>query len=110
MSLRRRDLFRLGGLGGALCLIGAAGWSAFGKVTGGKKRSSVASAVSENMDCMDNMAAAPTSSGAAPSSGYGTMLMPGDSQDGDRDGMHRPPARALFSTREREFDLSVIET
>jgi len=110
MSLRRRDLFRLGGLGGALGLIGAAGWSVVGKAGGGKKRSAASSAVSDNMDCMGAMAATPTSSITASSSGYGTMLMPGDSQGRDRDILHTPPAPTSFSNSGREFDLSVTET
>ena len=109
MTLRRRDLFRLGGVSAGFGLIGSVGWSAVNKLGGGKKRSAVPAAAAD-MDCIGDMAAMPTSAGGSVSAGYGSMLMPADTQASDREGLHIPPARTAYSDGVREFDLSVVET
>ena len=103
MSLRRRDLFRFGGLGGGMGLIGAAGWSA-GKVLSAKDPAGGAALPALDIDC-----ATPTAQAAAPA-GYAAKFAPPAYIAADRGNLHTPPARAGFSSAVREFDLSVIET
>jgi len=101
MPLRRRDLFRFGGLGGGIGLIGAAVWS--GKWFG-PKEARAASLPALDIDC--------TSDPSAASAGidYSAKFAPAAYLAGDRDGFHTPPAREPKSGEPREFDLSVIET
>ena len=108
MSVRRRDLFRVGGLGGGIGLIGAAGWSV-GKVLAAKDRPTAA-LPPLNVDCVTDPAAASPSSGAASGAGYGEKFVPAAYYAGSRDSLHLPPAPAPFSYDVREFDLSVVET
>ena len=103
MSLRRRDLFRFGGLGGGIGLIGAAGWSA-GKVLSAKDPPGGAALPALDIDC-----ATPAAQAAA-AAGYAAKFTPPAYIAADRDNLHTPPARAAFSSALREFDLSVIET
>jgi FtsP/CotA-like multicopper oxidase with cupredoxin domain len=105
MSVRRRDLFRFGGLGGALSLSGAAGWSV-GRVLDAKDRPAAALPALD-VDCTGAAAAdAPVSASA----GYAAKFLPAAYYAGERDNLHTPPARAPFSAELREFDLSVVET
>ncbi len=107
MSLRRRDLFRFGGLGGGIGLIGAAGWS-IGKVLGPKDRPAAALPALD-LDCTTDPAT--VSASAAPAADrYGAKFAPAAYAAGSRDSLHIPPARAPFSSDVREFDLSVVET
>src|SRR5882672_11009038 len=101
MSLRRRDLFRLGGLGSGIGLIATAAWSA-GKWLGAKGGTQPLPAL--DIDC-----AGPYSDGAA-GAGYSAQFSPAAYVAGDRDALHIPPARTPLSADAREFDLSVIET
>ena len=114
MSLRRRDLFRLGGLGGGLGLIGAAGWS-FGKVWGARDRSAAALPTALDIDCRGDgtttaMSASMSTSPSSPGTGYGAMLGPAPYQASDRESLHTPPPWMPFSDNVREIDLSVLET
>ena len=113
MPLRRRDLFRWGGLSGGIGLIGAAGWSV-GKVWSARNRAATALPALDT-DCAVDPAAAPSlAAGMAPAgmapAGYSMPLLPAAYQAGDRDHLHIPPARTPFSAEMREFDLSVVET
>jgi nitrite reductase (NO-forming) len=99
MSLRRRDLFRFGGLSGGIGLIGAAGWTA-GKLLGGRP----APLSTLDIDCTS------PSSEASTGVGYSAKFAPAAYVAEYRDGFHIPPARTPLSTEVREFDLSVIET
>jgi nitrite reductase (NO-forming) len=102
MSLRRRDLFRFGGLGGGIGLIGAAGWTA-GKLLGAKGgRPAPLSTL--DIDCTS------PSSEASTGAGYSAKFAPAAYVSEYRDGFHIPPAPTPLSTEVREFDLSVIET
>jgi FtsP/CotA-like multicopper oxidase with cupredoxin domain len=102
MSLRRRDLFRFGGLGGGIGLIGAAAWSAGKRL--GTKEPRPAPPEALDIDC--TTAAAEPSTGV----GYSAKFAPPAYIIGDRDAFHTPPARTPLSADVREFDLSVIET
>jgi nitrite reductase (NO-forming) len=101
MPLRRRDLFRFGGLSGGIGLIGAAGWSV-GKWFGAKG-GRPASLPALDIDC---------TSGASDSSGvgYSAKFAPPAYLVAGRDRFHIPPARTAYSAHVREFDLSVVET
>jgi FtsP/CotA-like multicopper oxidase with cupredoxin domain len=102
MSLRRRDLFRIGTLGGGIGLMGTAGWSV-GKLFGARDtRPAPLSAL--DIDCTS--APSDTSMG----NGYSVKFGPGAHVTGNRDNFHIPPARTPFSAEAREVDLSVIET
>src|SRR5260370_3559114 len=102
MSLRRRDLVLIGGLGGGIGLIGAAGWSV-GKLLGARA-ARTAPLPGLDIDCTG------ASSEGSAAAGYSAKFVPAAYFAGDRDGVHIPPARTPFSTHVREFDLSVIET
>jgi nitrite reductase (NO-forming) len=102
MSLRRRDLFRLGGVGGGIGLIGAAAWSA-GKLLG-VKDGRTAPLPELDIDCTG------PSSEASTGVGYSAKFTPPAHLVGDREGFHTPPAHAPLSTDVRELDLSVIQT
>ncbi len=101
MSLRRRDLFRLGTLGGGIGLIGAAGWSAV-KVSAAKD-ARVAALPALDIDCTST----PTTTVADPN--Y-AKFAPAAYLAGDRDSFHNPPPRSASPAGAREYDLSVIET
>jgi nitrite reductase (NO-forming) len=98
VSLRRRDLFRFGGLTGGIGLIGAAGWSL------GSKKPVEAALPALDIDCTS----APADPAAAAS--YAAKFAPPTYLSGDRAVLHIPPSRTAFSGDVREFDLSVIET
>jgi nitrite reductase (NO-forming) len=99
MPLRRRDLFRLGGLGGGISLIGTAGWSA-GKMLSAKQAAPLPAL---DIDC--------TSAPDKPSGvGYSAKFAPPVYLGPDRDSLHIPPARTAFSSEIRKYDLSVVET
>lgn len=101
MSLRRRDLFRIGGLSGGLGLIGAAGWSVSKRLAAKDARPALPPAL--DIDCAS---ALPDASGA----GYSAKFAPPAYLIADRNRFHIPPPRTPFSADVREFDLSVIET
>ena len=101
MPLRRRDLFRFGGWGGGLGLLGAAGWS-IGRLFGAKE-ARADSLPTLDIDCYG----APSSASAA--AGYAAKYIPPD-YIADRSDFHVPPPRAPFSADVRNIDLSVIQT
>jgi len=87
MSLRRRDLFRIGGLGGGLGLLGAAGWSV-GKLFGAKA-ARAAPLPALDIDCTG------AASEAVGAPGYSAKFVPAAYFAGDRDdlpGCHRTDA------------------
>jgi nitrite reductase (NO-forming) len=100
MALRRRDLFGLGGLGGAFGLLGGLTWR------GAAKHSSTAAPLPLlDVDC------AGYSSGVGMGLGYSAKFAPpAYLAPGSRDGLHTPPPWAPRTTELREIDLSVIET
>src|ERR1700675_1859775 len=100
MSLRRRDLFRIGGVGGGIGLIGAAGWSV-ARMLGAKDNREALPPL--DIDCTGEPYAA---SGA----GYAAKFAPAAYLAGDRDSFHVPPLRTPFSPEIREYDLSVVES
>jgi len=102
MSLRRRDLFRFGGLSGGIGLLGAAGLSV-GKLLGARDaRPGPLPAL--DIDCTSAASESPAGVG------YSAKFAPPAYLTGDRDSFHIPPARTPLSADAREFDLSVIET
>src|SRR5882762_11031774 len=102
MALRRRDLFRFGGLSGGIGLFGAAGLSV-GKLLGAKD-TRPAPLPALDIDCTS------TASQSSGGIGYPAKFAPPAYLTGDRGGFHIPPAHRPFSADAREFDLSVIET
>ena len=102
MSLRRRDLFRLGGLSGGIGLVAAAGLSV-GKLLGAK-RAGPAPLPTLDIDCTSAASESPAGGG------FAAKFAPPVYSVGDRDSFHIPPARTPLSADVREFDLSVIET
>ena len=102
MSLRRRDLFRIGGLSGGIGLAGAAGLSV-SKLLGAKD------APPAPLPALDIDCTSPASASNA-GVGYSAKFAPPPFLTGDRDSLHIPPARTPLSADVREFDLSVIET
>jgi FtsP/CotA-like multicopper oxidase with cupredoxin domain len=101
MPLRRRDLFRFGGVGGGIGLIGAAAWSA-AKVLG-VKTGAPAPLPDLGFDCTLE---AEASTGV----GYSAKFSPPAYALGDRGALHTPPPFAPLAPEVREFDLSVVET
>jgi FtsP/CotA-like multicopper oxidase with cupredoxin domain len=101
MPLRRRDLFRFGGWGGGLGLVGAAGWSLARLM--GPKEARAASSPAPEIDCDG------TPSNAAAVPGYAAQFAPPD-YVADRSDFHLPPPRAAFSSEVRKIDLSVTQT
>lgn len=101
MSLRRRDLFRLGSVGGGIGLIGAVGWSAV-KVSDAKD-ARAAGLPALDIDCTST----PTNAVADPN--Y-AKFAPAAYLAGDRDSFHNPPPRSASPAGAREYDLSVVET
>jgi FtsP/CotA-like multicopper oxidase with cupredoxin domain len=101
MSLRRRDLFRWGTLGGGIGFLGAAGWFAGRKW--GARDGRAAALPPLDIDC---------TSPAADASGMPSYekFAPAAYLAGDRDNFHTPPPRMPASSTVREVDLSVIET
>jgi nitrite reductase (NO-forming) len=102
MSLRRRDLFRLGGLSGGIGLAGAAGLSV-GKLLGARD-AGPGPLPTLDIDCTSAASESPAGVG------YSAKFAPPAYLTGDRDSFHIPPARTPLSADVREFDLSVIET
>jgi nitrite reductase (NO-forming) len=102
MSLRRRDLFRLGGLSGGIGLVGAAGLSV-GKLLGARD-AGPGPLPTLDIDCTSAASESPAGVG------YSAKFAPPAYLTGDRDSFHIPPARTPLSADVREFDLSVIET
>jgi len=103
MAMRRRDLFGLGGLGGALGLLGGLAWPGAKRIAA--KYSTAAPEPPREFDCGSDPAAAPA--GAAYSARFAP---PAYLAAGSRDGLHTPAPWAPRTTDVREFDLSVIET
>jgi len=98
MALRRRDLFGLGGIGGALGLFLA--WP--GPHRSSAKGSNGTDLPLLNLDCTGD---------GSPAKGYGPRFMPpGYVTAGSRDALHTPVPWTPRSTEVRQFDLSVIET
>lgn len=106
MTLRRRDLFRFGGIGGAAGLLG--GLMLPGKHLLGAKQSdsaAVAAAAGSTLDCDTDAAS------AGPGVGYTAKFAPPSYLAvGSRDALHTPPAWTPLSEQMREVDLSVVET
>ncbi len=103
MALRRRDLFGLGGVGGALGLLGGLAWPGAKRIAA--KYSATAPLPLLDVDCASD------SSGAGTGVGYSPKFAPpAYLAAGSRDGLHTPPPWAPRATAVREFDLSVIET
>ncbi len=100
MSLRRRDLFRLGTLGGGVGLLGAAGWFAGKKSLARDARTAAPPYL--DIDCTG-----PT--GTQAMGGY-EKFAPAAYLAGDRDSFHTPPPRLPASAAAREVDLSVVES
>ncbi|MGO9424227.1 MAG: multicopper oxidase domain-containing protein, partial [Steroidobacteraceae bacterium] len=103
MAMRRRDLFGLGSLGGALGLLGALAWPGAKRIAA--KYSSAAPAPPREFDCGSDPSTAPA--GAAYSARFAP---PAYLAAGSRDGLHTPAPWAPRTADVREFDLSVIET
>ncbi len=97
MALRRRDLFRLGGIGGALGIgAGFAGVRWFGAK---QTRPPAPTA----LDCASDPATA--------SADYRARYAPPPSLiAGSRDGLHTPPARTASAATPRIFDLPIVES
>jgi nitrite reductase (NO-forming) len=102
MSLRRRDLFRFGGLSSGIGLVGAAGLSV-GKLLGARD-ARPGPLPTLDIDCTSAASESPAGVG------YSAKFAPPAYLTGDRDSFHIPPARTPLSADVREFDLSVIET
>ncbi len=103
MALRRRDLFGLGSLGGAIGLLGGLTWPR------AKRNAATASDAAPlpllDVDCTGD------SSGAGTGVGYSAKFAPpAYLAAGSRDALHTPPPWAPRTTEVREFDLSVVET
>ncbi len=110
MSLKRRDLFRIGGLGGAAGLAG--GLLLPGKRLFGAKQATPAGAAGSppgsEIDC-----ATDGTSGQTLGTGVGYTAKyapPNYVLPGSRDNLHAPPAWSARGEAVREFDLSVVET
>ncbi len=101
MALRRRDLFRLGGVSGGLGLLGGLTTLA-GRRVGSKDPAPLARFP---IDCSSAPQISGTGVGYAPGLGP-----PGYLGVGSRDNLHEPPPRRPPSLETREFDLSVTET
>src|SRR5665213_4438765 len=101
MPMRRRDLFRFGGGGGGIGLIGAAAWSAARVL--GVKAVPPAPLPDLGIDCAPE---AEASTGV----GYSAKFSPPAYAVDDRGALHAPPPLAPLAAEVREFDLSVVET
>jgi len=101
--MRRRDLFGLSGVAGALGLLG--GWVWPGAKRMGAKFSNASPLPVLGIDCASD---SPAAGGGA---GYSaTFAPPGYLAAGSRDALHTPPPWRPRTAEVREFDLSVIET
>lgn len=103
MSLRRRDLVRLGGLGGGLGFL-------VGLVVPGRKLvhasgADAAPPATLPVDCGGE--ASKSSTGVGYAAGFGP---PAYLAAGSRDGLHQPPPRQPKCSQIRDIDLSVVET
>jgi nitrite reductase (NO-forming) len=104
MAIRRRDLFGLGGLGGALGFLGGWAWP------GVKRRTGASETRTASLPLLDVDCAADTS-GPGMGAAYSTKFAPpGYLAAGSRDELHTPPPWSPPSGDARTFDLSVIET
>jgi len=103
MSLRRRDLFRFGGIGGAAGIIG--GLMLPGKRLLGAKEPDKAPAPGSEIDCASDAPAAGTGVGYIARYAPPNYLAPGS-----RDVLHTPAPWAPRSDAVRDVDLSVVET
>jgi nitrite reductase (NO-forming) len=101
MSLRRRDLFRFGTLGGGIGLLGAAG---LGKLWAAKRTPPAADLPLLDVDC------ASPAADAAGNADYVAKLSSAPYLIGERDKFHIPPARTPPAAGVRDIDLSVVET
>src|SRR6266404_5134600 len=102
MSLRRRDLFRFGGLSGGIGLLGAAGLSV-GKLLGARD-ARPGPLPTLDIDCTSAASESPAGVGYSAKFAPPSFLI-----------IRRPPIHTLspyttLSADAREFDLSVIET
>jgi len=102
MSLRRRDLFRFGGVGGIAGL--AAGVLLPMKQRLGAKEPARESTAGGSIDCAVD---APAGTGVGYTEKYAP---PNYLQPGSRDFLHTPPAWSARTAEPREVDLSVLET
>lgn len=106
MTLRRRDLFRVGGLGG---LAGVAG----GLLMPAKQRAAARESAPDrngaspgaSIDCSSGAPAPGTGVGYSANFGPPNYLAPGS-----RDALHAPPPWMALSPEPLEVDLSVVET
>jgi len=99
MAIRRRDVFGLGGIAGALGLLAAVEWP-FGKRSAAK---SFTLGTPLGIDCSSDASDAAAT--------YASRFVPpGYLAAGSRDALHTPPPWTPPSAVPREFDLSVVET
>jgi nitrite reductase (NO-forming) len=103
MAVRRRDLFRWGGIGGAAGLLG--GLMMPGKKLLGAKQADNNTAPGSEIDCGTDAPAAGTGVGYT-----AKYAPPNYLAAGSRDALHTPPAWAPRGDTVREVDLSVVET
>lgn len=102
MALRRRELFGLGGIAGALGVLGGLAWP-----LNKPKSSKLADATlpMRDADCIGDASAAGTGVGYS-----AQFAPPGYVAAGSRDDLHTPPPWGPKTDEVRQFDLSVIET
>jgi nitrite reductase (NO-forming) len=102
MTMRRRDLFGLSGMAGALGLLVGLAWP---RTKVGKYSTAPTPLPLLDLDCVSDSSAGGTGIGYS-----AKFAPPGYLAAGSRDDLHTPPPWTPRTTEVRRFDLSVIET